>query len=1011
MKKRILSALLTVAMLLTMMPAAFATGEDSTDKQVLSDVAVVATVDEVSCENYNEIISEIEKSQAEVVQVKLMNNLDMGSTFFDLPDFANKKVNLDLAGYSIVCTGGSYALCVEAGDILTIEDSSETQTGTIEITAKSATGAITNSNGTLIIKGGRFVNEKAYAIFSTRALTIDPAEGQTVEVRGNGGLSVREGSDLHEVKDKNVIINGGSFIAKQYYGLALTENASDYICTVNGGIFDGGTEGKSIWISKNQSNVTVNLNGGEYKDPIYIDESAKNVTISGGEYVDDPSKYLAVGSLVTYTDGKYKVEPLTADNAAARIDDTLYVTLKEALESLKNSEIETVEVELLNDQDVESFTVDLSKSAIKNLTIVGNGNKLDSHVENGDQNKEPWLPTINIKMADGAKLLVDSVEFPNSLIFDDETSRANVLIQNCTFHKCQVGYPKAKEITYDHNTFSFDGDYNGTVYYAHNAYPLWFKAQESQKIELTNNTVTGYPRGFHIENQNDKHSQDIIVNDNTFKLAKCCDDHNNKRVALQLVTRMDGDVEFQNNNTDAYMGVCFYKGVSVADNTKLTIQNNYTTGKLYGSSEWNTAGATEEEKIAAADTFAKEIVEGRKTAENGSVVTEGHTHNYENGICTICGQKKPSSGGGSSSGGSSSGGSSGNKTETITNPDGSTTTTVTKPDGSKTETTKYPDGSKEVVETKKDGTTTTTTTDKEGNKTETVEKTDGSSTIKVENKDGSVSTTTVGKDGGVETIVKLPSNVIEGAKGNAVPLPMPEAKADKAPTVTIDTPSGETVKVEVPVKDVTAGTVAILVKKDGTEDVIKTTVMSENGIIVTLSDGDTIKIVDNSKDFTDVSDSFWGAEAIDFATSRELFSGTSETTFSPNDAMTRAMIVTVLARLDGEDTTTGATWYEIGRKWAMENGISDGSGMMNRLTREQLVAMLWRYAGNQATEKSLIDFKDAGSVSGYAQEAFSWAVEQGIIHGMTVDTLNPKGEATRAQVAAILMRFCENIAK
>ncbi len=189
-----------------------------------------------------------------------------------------------------------------------------------------------------------------------------------------------------------------------------------------------------------------------------------------------------------------------------------------------------------------------------------------------------------------------------------------------------------------------------------------------------------------------------------------------------------------------------------------------------------------------------------------------------------------------------------------------------------------------------------------------------------------------------------------------------------------------------------------------------------------------------------------------------MFSGTSETTFSPNDAMTRAMIVTVLARLDGEDTTSGATWYEIGREWAMKNSISDGSGMMNRLTREQLVAMLWRYAGNPTNEsgatwyeigrewamknsisdgsgmmnrltreqlvamlwryagnptneKSLVDFKDAGLVSDYAQEAFSWAVEQGIIHGMTADTLNPKGEATRAQVAAILMRFCENIAK
>ncbi len=365
-----------------------------------------------------------------------------------------------------------------------------------------------------------------------------------------------------------------------------------------------------------------------------------------------------------------------------------------------------------------------------------------------------------------------------------------------------------------------------------------------------------------------------------------------------------------------------------------------------------------------------------------------------------------------SSGGSSSG-SSGNKTETTTNPDGSTTTTVTKPDGSKTETTKYPDGSKEVVETKKDGTTTTTTTDKEGNKTETVEKPDGSSVTKVENKDGSGSTTTVSKDGKTETTVRVPRSMIEEAGDDAVQLPMPEAEAakdaNKAPSITVDLPSGETAKVEIPVKDVTAGTVAILVKEDGTEEIIKATVMGENGVIVTLSDGDTVKIVDNSKDFADVSDSAWYADAIDFVTSRELFNGTSDTMFSPGVAMTRGMIVTVLARLDGEDTTDGATWYEAGRQWAMENGISDGSNMMNKLTREQLVTMLYRYAqyrglDTATTEENLTSFADAAQVSGYAVSAMNWAVGAGVING-TDSGLAPKATATRAEVAQILMNF------
>ena len=346
----------------------------------------------------------------------------------------------------------------------------------------------------------------------------------------------------------------------------------------------------------------------------------KSVGVIAGTFLADPTVGLASGYTATLENGKYVVSALTADNAVAKVGDKYYPTLKDALLSLTNSQMDTVEVELLNDQNVEGFTVDLTNSAVMNLTIVGSGKKLDSNVENGDQGKKPWLPVININMAEGAKLVVDSVVFPNSLIFDDQDSKASVTIQNCTFHKCQVGYPKAKEIIYDHNTFSFDGDWTKSVYYTHNAYPLWFKAQESQKIVLTNNTVTGYPRGFHINSVKETGSQEIIVNNNTFKLESCCDDHSNKRVAFQLVDKLNGNIEFQNNNVDAYMGVCFYKDIVVTENAQLTIQNNHTTGKLYGSNEWatwNSDTETQDEKIAAADAFAKEIIEGRENAGNG----------------------------------------------------------------------------------------------------------------------------------------------------------------------------------------------------------------------------------------------------------------------------------------------------------------------------------------------------------------------------------------------------------
>ena len=339
---------------------------------------------------------------------------------------------------------------------------------------------------------------------------------------------------------------------------------------------------------------------------------------------------------------------------------------------------------------------------------------------------------------------------------------------------------------------------------------------------------------------------------------------------------------------------------------------------------------------------------------------------------------RPSSGGGSSS-----------TTETTANPDGSTTTTVTdKATGTVTETTKWPDGSKEVIETKKDGTVTTIT-----------------------GKDGSRSVTSVDERGRVEAEVKLPASLVEAAqeKGEAVSLPMPEVPVttdrDEAPTVTVDLTAGTTAQVEIPVTNVTPGTVAVLVKDNGTEEVIKTSLTTENGVAVTLSDGDTVKIVDNSKYFDDVDEDYWASEYIDFVTSREIFSGTGTNTFSPDTAMTRGMIVTVLARLAGMDTTAGDIWYEVGRQWAVEKGISDGTNLEQSLTREQLATMLWRYAGSPDTDADMSGYTDAVSVSNWARQGMAWCAEQGIIGGTTPTTLSPQGEAARAQVAVMLQKF------
>ena len=297
---------------------------------------------------------------------------------------------------------------------------------------------------------------------------------------------------------------------------------------------------------------------------------------------------------------------------------------------------------------------------------------------------------------------------------------------------------------------------------------------------------------------------------------------------------------------------------------------------------------------------------------------------------------------------------------------------------------------------------------------DTVTNPDGSTTTTVTTDDGSSSTTTVGTDGKVEADVTLTEEAVSNANGGAVALPMPELSVttnkSEAPTVTVNLPSKDATKVEVPVKDVTPGTVAILVHPDGTEEVIKDTVTSAGGITVALSDGATIKVVDNSKSFGDVSANHWGASAIDFATSRELFAGTGANEFSPEGKMTRAMIWSVLARYEGADIPggTGDTWYAGPQQWAMENGISDGTMPNSSMTREQFAAMLYRYVGSPAVSGTVGNYSDADSISSWAQDAMVWAVQQGLITGMGDGTLNPQGTATRTQVAAIFQRFIEN---
>ena len=220
------------------------------------------------------------------------------------------------------------------------------------------------------------------------------------------------------------------------------------------------------------------------------------------------------------------------------------------------------------------------------------------------------------------------------------------------------------------------------------------------------------------------------------------------------------------------------------------------------------------------------------------------------------------------------------------------------------------------------------------------------------------------------------------------------------------------------------GTVTVEVKPDEGYELASVTVLDKDGkkLEVTLKNGKYSFVMPDGKvsikaefakkgamSFADVAANSWYYDAVKYCFDNGLMNGVGEDKFAPSATTTRAMIWTVLARDAGVDTSTGATWYEAGMKWAMENKISDGTGAENAITREQFATMLYRVAQSKGEGFSgswyfPLSFDDAASISDWADEAMHWCVMKGILNGSN-NKLNPTDNASRAEVAAMLMRF------
>ena len=228
-------------------------------------------------------------------------------------------------------------------------------------------------------------------------------------------------------------------------------------------------------------------------------------------------------------------------------------------------------------------------------------------------------------------------------------------------------------------------------------------------------------------------------------------------------------------------------------------------------------------------------------------------------------------------------------------------------------------------------------------------------------------------------------------------------------------------------------TVTITVKPDAGYEIDKVTVTDSKGNSITVTDkGDgkfSFTMPDSKVDvkatfvksevkpdqpsktaFVDVPENSWYADAADFVAQRGLMSGVGENLFGGNQNTTRAMLMTILARMDGQDVTGGATWYEKAMNWAKQTGVSDGTMPEKNITREQLATMLYSYAklkGLDTTQGGMAvrEFNDYDSISSWAGQSMTWAVNAGILSGRGNNTLAPTAGATRAEMAVMLQQF------
>lgn len=946
MKRKLCSVLLALCMVLTLLPVS-----------AMADVADAQSATSLPAADENGVIT-------------LMENVTLTSTFVVN---AEQDLTLDLNGYSLTNAG---TVILNNGR-LTIRDT--TKNGSIVSTNYVAISAGHNSTTTIEYANVRSVEGAVITSYATGA-TITIKDGvfsasDNAVIAGNGNRTDDLASGKPERVNPNTItINGGEFngaiMTSEYVACGIYAPWKDNI-TVNGGTFNitGGAgivaRGGNVTVNGGTFNTTGNAIGKVGDSRVVVPCSAL--------VFDSEAAYPALtnDSKITVNNGTFNSETSTistmpkADDTNERVvvNSGTYSDLS-ALDYLASGA--TVTVKLAADT-----TKDVTIPAGANVTLDLNGYKLT--------NVSGHTITNNGNLTVTGNGTVDNITHAKAALYNN--TGATATLNGGTFTRSAEA-----------GTVSPDSA-NGNSWYTVKNYGT-MTINSNTTITNTGSHSSAIANGWYDASKAGSNGEPTRIADAVLtinggnisggKITVKNDDYGTLSITGGSLSQpLSGLYCIYNANVTSISGgtvngaVGSYNGSVEGDLGKLDI-----TGGTYTDDPTDYVAST---AIARKDGDAQytvvaksNLTSGVYTSDPSSALAPGYVSykNSDNSTYTVYYPVPVTPGNNNNS-----------SSTTTKNPDGSTTTTTTdKTTGTVTETTKNPDGSTTTVETKKDGSVTAT------NKTA----------------NGSVGTVKTDANGNSEISANISAaDVSAAAKKNepvAAPVSVaPAASPAAAPVIKLSVPAnaGE-VSVVIPVTNAQQGTVAIKVNPDGTEEIIKTSVVTKDGVVLGVKGSTQIKIVNNDKDFSDTV-GHWAESDVDFVSARELFTGTAPQTFSPESATTRGMVVTVLARLAGESTDGGANWYDKGCAWAVTNGVSDGTDPNGTVTREQLAAMLYRYFGSPAVSGSL-SFADASSVSEYAHDAMQWCVNNGIINGMD-GLLNPQGQATRAQVSAMFARY------